>query len=90
MGAELAIKTRWPRLLSEPDAAEYLSVSRTTLRALEIRARRIGRRVLYDVRDLDRWVDRMGEQPIAHADVAEAMADEERRFFERRAKRGEH
>lgn len=88
MGAELAIKTRWPRLLSEPDAAEYLSLSRTTLRTLQIRARRVGRRVLYDVRDLDRWVDRMGEQPIAPADMAEAIEDQERRFFEERANRG--
>lgn len=88
MGAELAVKTRWPRLLSEPDAAEYLSLSQTTLRTLQIRVRRIGRRKLYDVHDLDRWADRMDEQPIAPADVAEAMEDQERRFFEERANRG--
>ncbi|GGB14766.1 hypothetical protein GCM10011380_00210 [Sphingomonas metalli] len=75
---------RWPRLLSEADAAEYLSLSQTTLRGLELQCRRVGRRVLYDIRDLDLWVDRMADQPV-EADPR-AVADEEARFFANRAR----
>lgn len=46
-------KARWGRLLSVEDAAEYFSIGPATLRGLEIRPIRIGRRVLYDRRDLD-------------------------------------
>lgn len=76
---------RWPRLLSEPAAAEYLSLSTTTLRTLGLKVRRIGRRVLYDIKDLDLYVDRMDDQPPT-ADVR-AVADEEARFFANRARR---
>lgn len=82
---------RWPRLLSEQSAAEYLSISATTLRGLGITTRNIGRRVLYDIHDLDRWADRMDEQPIAdEAERLKEMQDEERRFLERRASNGRH
>ena len=81
---------RWPRLLSEPATAEYLSVGVTTLRGLGIKVRRVGRRVLYDRADLDRWVDRMEDQPIADHDHMRESADEEARFFERRRAGGRH
>jgi hypothetical protein len=79
---------RWPRLMSVDGAAGYLSISPNTLRALDIQSRQIGRRVLYDIRDLDRYVDRMTDAPVADEtpDPA-AAADEERRFFEKREKR---
>ena len=78
----------WPRLLSEGDAADYLSVGSTTLRGLGLKARRVGRRVLYDIRDLDSWVDRMDEQPIAPAEQLRESQDEEERFFAKRAANG--
>ncbi|RSV15642.1 DNA-binding protein [Sphingomonas sp. ABOLF] len=80
-------RTRWGRLLSEEDAAEYLGIGTTMLRGLNLKVRRLGRRILYDIRDLDLWVDRMDEQPVADADLARAAADEEARFFERRRAR---
>jgi hypothetical protein len=90
----VSIRGRWGRLLSEDDAAEYLGISRTTLRDQDIVAKRLGRRVLYDIRDLDRFVDRMATasgapEPMEGPDPA-AAADEEARFFERRRKRGKN
>lgn len=76
---------RWPRLLSEPAAAEYLSLSPTTLRTLGVKVRRVGRRVLYDIKDLDLYVDRMDDQPPV-ADER-STADEEARFFAARKRR---
>lgn len=72
---------RWPRLLSEPAAAEYLSLSTTTLRTLDLKVRRIGRRVLYDIKDLDLYVDRMDQREIAD-DLPRTPEEEERLFFE--------
>ena len=76
--------------MSVADAADYLSISSNTLKALGIRVRRIGARVLYDIADLDRWVDQNDEIPLAGVDAARAAEDEERRFFERRGARGAH
>ena len=49
------------RLLSANDAGEYLSISHWTVRALIDRGLlpyvRIGRRLLIDVRDLDRYIE---------------------------------
>ena len=87
MSAHPAVRP-WPRLLSEADAADYLSIGATMFRGLGIKARRVGRRVLYDIRDLDRWVDRMEEQPIAAVDHLRESADEEERFFARRQASG--
>ncbi len=87
-GQNVIVRTRWPRLLAEPDAAEYLSIGATTLRTLGIKARRVGSRVLYDIRDLDRWADRMEDQPVADADHLKESISEEERFFERRQARG--
>lgn len=48
---------RWPRLLSEAAAAEYFSISVSTLRSLQLASVRIGRRVLYDRCVMDAWVE---------------------------------
>lgn len=46
-----------PLLMPAPSAAHYLGVSESTLRALGLPRRVIGRKRLYDRRDLDRWAD---------------------------------
>lgn len=50
-----------PRLLAEPAAADFLGI---TVGALAARRKRrqipyvqVGRRVMYDVRQLDRWIE---------------------------------
>jgi hypothetical protein len=48
---------RWPRLLSEAAAAEYFSISVSTLRSMKLDIVRIGRRVLYDRFAMDAWVE---------------------------------
>lgn len=78
----------WPRLLSEGDAADYLSIGSTTLRGLGLKTRSIGRRVLYDIRDLDRWVDRMDDQPVPPEEQKRESVDEEERFFAKRRANG--
>jgi hypothetical protein len=75
---------RWPRLLAEPEAAEYLSIGKTLLRTRGPDPRRVGRRVLYDIRDLDRWADRLADQPLDDADEEAEAALVEKRFLERR------
>ena len=81
-------RAAWGRLLSIDDAAAYLSISPNTVRNLDIAPRSIGRRKLYDINDLDRFVDRMSDRPVLDdkPDPA-AAADEERRFFAQREKR---
>jgi predicted DNA-binding transcriptional regulator AlpA len=54
------------RLLPYPDAAAYLGLSTKTLRnkislgALPFRPKRIASKPLFDVRDLDRFIDSLG------------------------------
>jgi len=74
----------WPRLMSEPLAAQYLSLGATTLRSQGPQPKRYGRRVLYDRRDLDRWADRLGGQPLTVAEQTQEAAEVERRFLEKR------
>ena len=83
-------RSRWGRLLSAEDAAEYLGIGVTMLRGLGIKTKALGRRVMWDRADLDRWVDRMDEQPIADVDQIKEQADEEAAFFERRRQRARH
>lgn len=78
----------WPRLMSEDLAARYLSIGTTTLREKGPKAKRHGRRVLYDIRDLDRWADALDGQPLDDAGRAKEVEEERRRFMERRAARG--
>ncbi|KQN22795.1 hypothetical protein ASE83_15515 [Sphingomonas sp. Leaf32] len=63
-------------------AAAYLSISNTTFRTLGIAERRIGRRVLYDRKDIDLWADRLSEDPLDER--LRSVAEEERLFFARR------
>lgn len=77
----------WPRLMDEPRAAAYLSIGKTTLREHGPKPKRSGRRVLYDRRDLDRWADRLGEQPLDEQAEQEEAAEIERRFLEKRRAR---
>ncbi|MHA0335783.1 hypothetical protein [Sphingomonas sp. DC1100-1] len=80
----------WPRLMSVDQASAYLSLGSTTLRELGPAPKRHGKRVLYDRRDLDRWADSLGDQPLTQAEEAQEAGEEERRFMERRAARGSH
>lgn len=85
--AEFPIRTvlpDWPRLMSEPIAARYLSISETTLRERGPAPKRSGRRRLYDRKDLDRWADSLGRQPLDDADIEDEAAEVERRFLEGR------
>lgn len=56
----------WPRLLNEELAADYLSISRTSLRTRGPKPKHVGRRALWDIQDLDRWVDALSGQPLNH------------------------
>ncbi len=57
---------RWPKLLSIEQAAEYLSISPKTIRnglgprapqPFPVKAKRFGKRVLFDIKDLERYAD---------------------------------
>lgn len=57
-----------PRLLSIEKAAKYLSIAPKTIRnrlgprapvQFPVKPKRIGRRVLFDIKDLDRYVDEL-------------------------------
>jgi hypothetical protein len=85
--AGLADAPHWPRLLSVEGAARYMSISPNTFRALGIQSRQIGRRVLYDIKDINRYVDMMSDAPTPPEEVSAAGAEQERRFLEKWAKR---
>jgi len=74
--------------MDEPMAAAYLSIGTTTLRACGPGPKRQGRRVLYDRRDLDRWADRLNDQPLDEREEQEEAAEVERRFLEKRRAKG--
>lgn len=78
----------WPRLLTVQLASRYLSISATTLRDHGPAPKRHGRRVLYDIHDLDRWADRLDGQPLDESAEADEAAEVERRFFKERNGRG--
>lgn len=48
-----------PRLLAAPEAAAYLGVSPTTLRALPLQRRVLGGKRLYDRLDLDAYASEL-------------------------------
>ena len=65
---------RWPRLLDIDTAAEYLSIAPRTLRnrlgrkvdhPFPVKPKRFGRKVLFDIRDLDKYVDSMPHETYA-------------------------
>lgn len=74
----------WPRLMSEPMAADYLSIGTTTLREHGPAPKRYGKRRLYDRQDLDRWADRLDGQPLDVRRQQEEAKEVERRFLEKR------
>lgn len=80
------ILPNWPRLMNVKQAADYLSIGRTTLTQQGPTPKRIGKRVLYDRTDLDRWADRLGGQPLSGREIEQEAAEVERRFFEARAR----
>ena len=90
MGAEPARLSlpAWPRLMGEDMAADYLSIGRTTLRDKGPEPKHVGRRALWDIRDLDRWADRLDDQPLDEGEQHAEAAEVERRFLERRRGRG--
>src|SRR3546814_8487549 len=57
----------WPRLLRRQDAAAYLGIGVSMLDEHGPSPKRLGRRVLYDIRDLDRWADALDDQPLDEA-----------------------
>ena len=88
MGAEpiKAFQAYPPRLMSEHEAARYLSIGTTMLRKHGPQAKRLGRRILYDVRDLDRWADALGDQPLTDPEQEAEAREVERRFLEQMAR----
>jgi hypothetical protein len=65
---KIRIIAGWPRLLDVGQTAAYLSISPKTIRnglaksaekPFPVRPKRFGRRVLFDIIDLDRYVDEM-------------------------------
>lgn len=69
---ERAAMPDWPRLMGVDLAARYLGIGATTLRDKGPTPKRIGARVLYDRRDLDRWADTLDGQPL---DAGERQAE---------------
>lgn len=74
----------WPRLMGAEMACQYLGVSAGTFRSLNIRCGNIGRRVVWDRVDLDRYADRISEQPMTETERAAETSEVERKFLERR------
>jgi hypothetical protein len=81
--ARLALP-EWPRLMGEDLAALYLGIGRTMLDEAGPAPKRIGRRKLYDRRDLDRWADALGGQPLTEPQAREEAAEVERRWRDKR------
>lgn len=92
MSTEVAITRsslpNWPRLMSRPLAAAYLSISETNLGNSGPAPARLGRRVLYDRMDLDRWADRLSGQPLTPIEELKESNEVERRFLEKRRMTG--
>lgn len=78
----------WPRLMSEAYAAAYVGLSASTLRKDGPKPKRHGRRVLYDIHDLNRWADCIDGQPLDERQEEEEASDVEARFLEKRRARG--
>jgi hypothetical protein len=64
-------------------AAHYLGVCAATFRTLGIAPLNIGRRVLWDRRSLDLYVDRMAGAPLSEDELERAAADQERAMLAR-------
>ena len=90
-GAEQRRPPRLPpniakRGLAVDEAAEYCGVSASQLRAQGPKPLRIGRRCVWDIRDLDRWLDALHNDSVSHP--VETPEEEALRLLrEHRAKR---
>ncbi|MCA0450673.1 MAG: helix-turn-helix domain-containing protein [Proteobacteria bacterium] len=73
----------WPRLMTIEMAAAYLSRSESTIKDRGPTPKRDGRSVLYDRKDLDRWADRLGGQPLTEVEESAEAKEVERRFLEK-------
>ena len=67
--------TEHHRKLNSPEAAEYLGISVSTLSKRRVdgdgpQYLKLGRRVVYDTRDLDAWLDTRRRASTADADPA--------------------
>jgi len=80
----LSKRPDWPRLMNEGEAALYLSIGATTLRLNGPKAKRHGRRSLYDRQDLDRWADALDPKSPMEKPFESDPAEVEQRFFARR------
>lgn len=78
----------WPRLMPLRYAAAYFGICPATFRALDIKPRRFGRRVVWDRQDLDRYADLLGGRPQEGRSAATTAREVERRFLERRRRNG--
>lgn len=68
-----------PRLMTVEQACYYVSLGRTTLRDYGPTPVRFGSRIMYDIIDLNRWVDSMKGKPLTPEQTqAEGLSVEER------------
>jgi hypothetical protein len=73
----------WPRLMPVDLAAKYVGIGSTMLRESGPQPKRLGKRVLYDRQDLDRWVDGLDGQPLNPREREEESDDVLKRVQER-------
>lgn len=78
----------WPRLMGAELAATYVGLSENSLVRYGPKPKAVGRRRLYDRKDLDRWADALDGQPLDAEQEASQNRDVERDFLEGRANRG--
>lgn len=81
--ADRAALPHWPRLMAEDLAAAYIGISTSSLRERGPAPKHVGRRALWDIRDLDRWADAIDGQPLDPQQRAEESDDVHRRVMER-------
>jgi excisionase family DNA binding protein len=73
-----------PQLLTIDDLAEYLRVSRATVRTWRARGGgplgiKVGRHVRYRPEDVERWLDERKSEPLSEPDGLIAVADADAR-----------
>jgi hypothetical protein len=73
----------WPRMMSEILAARYLGISPTFLRQHGPAPKRLGRRVLHDIRTLDSWADALDGQPLTEDQKSRASQGMAQRIRDR-------
>lgn len=73
----------WPRLMPVELAAQYLGIGATMLREKGPDPKRLGKRVLYDRQDLDRWADALGGEPLDDKERTAEASDVFKRVQER-------